>query len=435
MRDGWCSFRHARWRSRGDRRRGEEHALQGVVACRVVGHAVLPAAPDDVGPGPGEDAHGMGMALATLTGPAVEVGGPGVRPAAVLREVDERLAQLLVAGEAERHRPVLAGLAGRGRGPGQTGERLGRGEPLAAVADLGEERRGADPAGTGQAREEGAVRVPRQLLDDARFEHLGLLVDGPHGSHEGEGHRGHGLGGLPVDPGWCGHETGVELGAAASARVALRREPGRHPPGAEPGRPLSGGEAHEEGPGDGRGQLVEEVDRSGEGERQVGRQLLCERGPMADEVLAGPHARPQGQRLGGIGLERPEAVAVGAQGIGEDVRVGAVVLVARQAVAGAQRLDVAAGDDDHGQVSLEQRLDHGAIRSLDGHALDPCEPGHQLPQPSVAVLDLEAGHRAAALVHDADRVGVLRPVDAGVPADTIHVCLLAGTSSLGAPFV
>lgn len=38
-----------------------EDALECLVAGWVVGGAVLPAVPDDVEPGAGEDAHGMGV--------------------------------------------------------------------------------------------------------------------------------------------------------------------------------------------------------------------------------------------------------------------------------------------------------------------------------------------------------------------------------------
>src|SRR6202162_2235125 len=82
---------------------------------RVVRDAVLPAPPDHVYPGPGEDPPGVGVRLVARPGAPVQIGGPGVREPAVLREVDEVLAQLLVAGEAERDRVMLARLAG-GRG-------------------------------------------------------------------------------------------------------------------------------------------------------------------------------------------------------------------------------------------------------------------------------------------------------------------------------
>jgi hypothetical protein len=69
---------------------------------RVVGHTVLPAAPDDVDPGSREDAHRVRMALAAAGGPTIDVGCPVVAEAAVRGEVGERIAQFLVAGVAGR---------------------------------------------------------------------------------------------------------------------------------------------------------------------------------------------------------------------------------------------------------------------------------------------------------------------------------------------
>ena len=44
----------------------------------VVGDVVLPAVPDDVEPGAGQDADGVGVVVAAGAGSFVEVGGPGV---------------------------------------------------------------------------------------------------------------------------------------------------------------------------------------------------------------------------------------------------------------------------------------------------------------------------------------------------------------------
>jgi hypothetical protein len=51
-------------------------ALNSAAACQVVGHTVLPAAPDDVDPGAGRHAHGVRMVVASSAGAAVDV-GPG----------------------------------------------------------------------------------------------------------------------------------------------------------------------------------------------------------------------------------------------------------------------------------------------------------------------------------------------------------------------
>src|SRR5918993_5294971 len=78
-----------------------DESLIAAVAGGVVGGVVLPAAPDHAEPGPGQDADGVGVAMATGSGLLVEVRGPGVVVAGVTGEVHNRGPELLVAGEAE----------------------------------------------------------------------------------------------------------------------------------------------------------------------------------------------------------------------------------------------------------------------------------------------------------------------------------------------
>src|SRR5674536_334153 len=111
-------------------RRGRVHlqALQGAVAAGLVGGAVLPAVPDHVEPGSGQDADGVRVVVAPADGVAVELVRPGVRVPAVSGEVADRVAQLFVGRPAEAHRLDLAGLAGGGGDPGQAGQRFRGGE-------------------------------------------------------------------------------------------------------------------------------------------------------------------------------------------------------------------------------------------------------------------------------------------------------------------
>ena len=124
-----------------------EDSLECVVAGGVVGEPVLPAAPDDVGPGAGEDAYGVGVVVPAGSGALVEVFGPGVGSAAVSGEVAQCVAEFFVGGPAEGDGFCFAGLAGRGGDSGQAGQRVGGGEPAAGVADLGEQPGGAQGAG------------------------------------------------------------------------------------------------------------------------------------------------------------------------------------------------------------------------------------------------------------------------------------------------
>jgi hypothetical protein len=108
-----------------------EEGLEGTVGGRVVGDAVLPAAPDDVYPGAGQDAHGVRVVAATGDGPVVQVGGLGAGTAGVAGEVTEGVTQLLVRSPAEGDGLDLARLSGGGRNPGQARQGVSGGEPAA----------------------------------------------------------------------------------------------------------------------------------------------------------------------------------------------------------------------------------------------------------------------------------------------------------------
>src|SRR5439155_13050662 len=101
-----------------------EEGLESAVGCRVVGKVVLPAAPDDVCPGAGEDAHGVGVVTAAGDGLGVQVVGPGVGAAGAAGEVAHGVTQRLVSAAAEGNGFDLARLPGRGRDPGQAGQRV-----------------------------------------------------------------------------------------------------------------------------------------------------------------------------------------------------------------------------------------------------------------------------------------------------------------------
>src|SRR6266542_2764600 len=114
-----------------------DDALQGAVASRVVGLTVLPTAPEDADPGAGEDACGVGMRLALLAVPTVELLSPRAGADGVLGKVDQGLAQRLVACPAEGDDVVLARGTRRGHRASQCGQGLGVGKASPAVADLG----------------------------------------------------------------------------------------------------------------------------------------------------------------------------------------------------------------------------------------------------------------------------------------------------------
>ena len=114
-----------------------QEALEGGVLGGVVGGAVLPAAPDEVEPGAGEDAHGVRVVLTAVPGLVVDGRGPGAGVPGVGGEVADGVAELMADRPPERAGGVAAGPAGDRRGPGERGWRPGAGEPGPAVADLG----------------------------------------------------------------------------------------------------------------------------------------------------------------------------------------------------------------------------------------------------------------------------------------------------------
>ena len=66
--------------------------LQAGVAGRVVWGVVLPASPDDAGPGAAESAQRAAVVMAALARVGVAVGGPRVPAAGAVRERGERVA-------------------------------------------------------------------------------------------------------------------------------------------------------------------------------------------------------------------------------------------------------------------------------------------------------------------------------------------------------
>lgn len=151
---------------------------------RVVGGAVLPAVPDGVEPGAGQDAHGVGVVVSSGDGAVVAVGGPEVGSAAVTGEVADGVAELFVCGPTESDVFDFAGLTGGGGDASQAGQRFGRGETGSAVPDLGEQPGGADGAGAGQGGEDMRVGVQGELFGDLRVERLDLGRDaGERGDH------------------------------------------------------------------------------------------------------------------------------------------------------------------------------------------------------------------------------------------------------------
>jgi hypothetical protein len=208
---------------------GREEALESAVPGRVVGGVVLPAVPDDIEPGAGEDPHGVGVVFAAGDRVVVDLRGPGAGVAGSVGEVADGVAELFADGPAEGDGFVFAGLAGGGCGAGQADQRLGVGEAGAAVADLGEQAGGADGARAGQRGEDLAVGVGGELGGDLGFQRFDLGVQaGQHGG-QGAGHLGAGSSLLTGRALRRRPQPLIQFGRVSAAAVSGAFQPGGQP--------------------------------------------------------------------------------------------------------------------------------------------------------------------------------------------------------------
>ena len=130
----------------------------------------------------------------------------------------------------------------------------------------------------------------------------------------------------------------------------------------------------------------EQADGAGEHDLQVRAQLIGYRDAVGDEVLAGAAGLAQRDGGRGVGQQRVQPGAVGAQGVGQHEGIEAVVLVAGRAVAAAQVLDLVGVDHDHGDSGVEQGVHHGAVGAFDGDLAGPgrVERAEQIRSPAAS---------------------------------------------------
>src|SRR5674536_128512 len=163
-------------------------------------------------------------------------------------------------------------------------------------------------------------------------------------------------------------------GRVDPAAVADRGQPGRQPLGREPVQLVLGVEPVPEAQADRAIQVGEQSDRGGQGGLQVRAQLVGQRHPVPDQVLASPAGPAQGHRGGAVWDQRPQPGPVGAQRVGREQG---------RPVPGAQVLQLVRADDHDGQPGLEQFGDDRSVRSFDRHlgAASLGEVASQLSQP------------------------------------------------------
>ncbi len=162
-----------------------EQCLEGAMFGGVVGESVLPAVPDDVEPGAGEDSDRVGVVVSSGDGAVVQVGGPGVGVSAVAGEVGDGVAELFVCCPTESDVFDFAGLAGGGGDASQAGQRFRGGETGSAITDLGEQPGRAEDARARQGGEDLRVGMAGQLFGDLGVESLDLGDEAGQHGHEG----------------------------------------------------------------------------------------------------------------------------------------------------------------------------------------------------------------------------------------------------------
>jgi hypothetical protein len=148
--------------------------------------------PDDVNPGTGEDAHGVGVVVAAGTGSLVGLGGPGVLWRLSLAKSQTVSRSCLSTAQRKATTRTLPDSRVEGATPAREASDSGW-EAATGVADLGQQAGGAHGAGLGQAGEDVLVRVRVQRLSDRLSQRIDLGGDRGQGGHISAGDTGQGL--------------------------------------------------------------------------------------------------------------------------------------------------------------------------------------------------------------------------------------------------
>ena len=250
-----------------------------------------------------------------------------------------------------------------------------------------------------------AARDEADLLDEALERSSQATYELTHGLHLQ----------LGADCG-CGLvQPGEQVLSASSAAVGMLSAEGAHPLGSEPRGRLRSRVALDEGQRDRRVDVGEDGCRARPERLQEAAQLVGQLHPRRHQIVASSYQGAQGEDLVALRSKRLEAVAVGAQQIGEYVGIGRVALAAVASVTRTARLDGIGVDRNHLEAGLDHRIDQEARGSLDGYrrrAQAPKAP-LQLGQAACIVGDLHALDDGAVNVDDAHRVRSAGPVQPG----------------------
>jgi hypothetical protein len=152
---------------------------------------------------------------------------------------------------------------------------------------------------------------------------------------------------------------------------------------------------------------------------EQGAELVGECDALRDQVVPATDRGAECLDLAGGGCERAEAMAVGAQDVGQHEGIARVGLAAGGAVAGPAGADHVGMDGDDRVAGLDQGVDDQPRRTLDGNrqfgrGRDPAQAGEQVGQARRAVAHRDAAEDLTCGIDDADGVAVAAPVETAV---------------------
>ena len=157
-----------------------------------------------------------------------------------------------------------------------------------------------------------------------------------------------------------------QLGGGAPAAITVLGQEGPQALLAEPRGAVGGGITLGEGERDRAVDVGEDGGGAGPEALEQAPELVGQGDPLGDQVIAAAHQRAQRPDLVRAGRERAEAVAIGAQDIGQHVGVAGIALTAGGAITRPAGLDDV-GMDRHDRVAGgDQRVDDQAGWPLDG---------------------------------------------------------------------
>ena len=380
----------------------------------IIGSMVLPHPPEHFEPAFAHAAQSTGVVMALVPFGLVIRLGPVAGFAAFVGPQMDRMAQEMVADEADARLGDLAGLIGHGADAGLTHQAVGVGKDLAHRADQAEEPRPQGLFGPGQRTKNVMIGVLGEGLGDARTILLDLPLEGLQHIDQAQGQQA-----FSTDD----RRAGIEL---LAARPTVQPFGGRlRPPqfvdvkeilpfpSAGIGQSRRRGKGSHEGPGEGFGPLIEAFQGQGIVFAEGRLELIDQGGAVFDEgdLIAAEQTQGGGRLV--LGAQRTPGMAVGAQGIGFGPGIVAIALSAAGRLARAVLFGGQWVERIEAVAPLKQLVHSHAGGGFDGHWTFT-EGLHLLAKrfPSFGgVIETKIGDDGLDPIHDDDVVVILSPIE------------------------